>query len=100
MGALEDFRSVLGTLEALATTDEVAELLRANNITGKRMDPEACPIARLVTAKTGGITSVGIWSLRWWENGAGQFTRFNLPAPVTAFIRAFDGKVYPELIES
>ena len=84
--------AALFRLEALGTTAaEVAESLRAMGVRGVRGNPCTCPIARYLGPgwEVSGNEAAGVDVL--------HYRLVSLPSPVRAFLRGFDGGLYPEL---
>jgi hypothetical protein len=91
----------LDALEALDldTADQVAELLRAKKITGRRHQPEACPIARYLIREGFGAVTVGTTDASAVNPGTTFFMTEALPPAAQDFISEFDGPhhAYPDL---
>jgi hypothetical protein len=75
--------------------------------TGRPRDPKGCPLARAVPGLSVYPTHCQFTTVspnaRWiagaWATELAGDGRLELPAPLHAFVRAFDAGCYPELIE-
>lgn len=83
----------------LPTAEDVADLLRANGVTGRPGDPCCCPVATFVRGVSGRkvmvILSVGVLTLE------GAVEKVDLPPAATTFLECFDAdRAFGDLVTS
>lgn len=103
MTVTERIVKALGALEDLGTPAAIAATLRIYGIKGRIQGPTTCPIQRYLAAKLDGDEFVGGpfvngWTVSWMDATMGLHTT-SVPYVVRRFIRAFDDRHYPDLIE-
>ena len=97
-----------GVLKALTdlgdTAEAIADALLTNGYTGRRASASYCPIAHYLSDTIPDLDakaiSVGTDDAGLWNEPHGYGIDVDLPGPVVAFVTAFDGGAYPELVSS
>lgn len=97
----DQISNVLSLLAKVSTPDELADLIRANGITGRRYSGEVCPLSklfrRLVNMKDFDTIIVNAIRVTWFSRDL-ACQNIPLPAPIGDFVSKFDNKDYPDLI--
>jgi hypothetical protein len=83
------------------TSDQVCRSLKERGIKGDMWCGSSCPIANYLRKETGVLVSVNTRQVSIFDPRNKSHEHYldqELPAAISAFIRNFDNRAYPELI--
>lgn len=90
---MKTLNEMLDELRGYTSSEALAGLFHKEGITGKRANPNTCPVARYLSKSTGQTVQVFPFIVQTISAG------IETPGVVTSFVDKFDRGDFPDLIE-